>query len=176
MNETGAYRRAAFPRLDDADITALTTIAARRRLRDGERLFEAGGQRGGFFVVLAGAVEIVHHSGDEPQVEIENMRMSERRRAATPAVFSFIGANPRTGWLPPQIETDAKGFIRTGQAIAGFSHWTLERAPFLLETSRPGGFAAGDVRLGSIKRVSSAVGEGAMAIEYIHEYLADQQP
>src|SRR3954469_16492394 len=67
MNETDTYRRVAFPRLDDADITALTTIAARRRLQDGDLLFEAGGQRGGFFVVLAGAVEIVDHSGDEPQ-------------------------------------------------------------------------------------------------------------
>lgn len=109
-------------------------------------------------------------------VEIENIQTGERRRIATPAVFSFIGAVPRTGWLPPQIETDAKGFIRTGQRVAGFSRWTLERAPFLLETSRPGVFAAGDVRLGSIKRVSSAVGEGAMSITYIHEYLAEQQP
>jgi thioredoxin reductase (NADPH) len=106
--------------------------------------------------------------------EIENTRTGERRRVATPAVFCFIGAVPRTGWLPPQIETDAKGFIRTGRGVVGSSRWPLERAPFLLETSCPGVFAAGDVRLGSIKRVSSAVGEGAMAIKYIHEYLADQ--
>ena len=60
--------------------------------------------------------------------------------------------------------------------MAGSSRWTLGRAPFLLETSYPGVFAAGDVRLGSIKRVSSAVGEGAMAVKYIHEYLAEQEP
>jgi thioredoxin reductase (NADPH) len=127
-------------------------------------------------------VEVLYHTeirrmlGDTTleAAEIENTRTGERRRVATPAVFCFIGAVPRTGWLPPQIETDAKGFIRTGRGVVGSSRWPLERAPFLLETSCPGVFAAGDVRLGSIKRVSSAVGEGAMAIKYIHEYLADQ--
>jgi thioredoxin reductase (NADPH) len=104
-------------------------------------------------------------------VEIMDLQTGERRQVATPAVFSFIGAVPRTGWLPPEIETDARGFIRTGPGVASAAHWPMERAPFLLETSRPGVFAAGDVRLGSIKRVASAVGEGAMAINYIHEYL-----
>ena len=109
-------------------------------------------------------------------VEIEDTRTGEHRTFATPAVFSFIGAVPCTGWLPPQIETDAKGFVLTGRAVASSPHWKLERVPFLLETSCPGVFAAGDVRLGSIKRVSSAVGEGTMAIKYIHEYLAEEQP
>ena len=129
-------------------------------------------------------VEVLYHTeirrmfGDATleAVEIENTQTGERRNVATPAVFSFIGAMPRTGWLPPQIETDARGFLRTGRGVAGSAHWPLERAPFLLETSRPGVFAAGDVRLGSIKRVASAVGEGAMAINYIHEYLAEQHP
>lgn len=129
-------------------------------------------------------VEVRHHTeirrlfggATLEAVEIESTRTGERRRVATPAVFSFIGAVPRTGWLPPQIETDAKGFIRTGHGVARSPNWPLERAPFLLETSRPGVFAAGDVRLGSIKRVSSAVGEGAMTVKYIHEYLAEQQP
>jgi thioredoxin reductase (NADPH) len=129
-------------------------------------------------------VELLYHTqiggmfGDATleAVEVENTRTGERRRVATPALFSFIGAVPRTSWLPSQIETDAKGFIRTGQRVAESSRWTLERAPFLLETSCPGVFAAGDVRLGSIKRVSSAVGEGTMAIKYVHEYLTEQQP
>jgi thioredoxin reductase (NADPH) len=129
-------------------------------------------------------VKVLYHSeirrmfGDATleAVEIMDSQTGARRTVATPAVFSFIGAVPRTGWLPPQIETDARGFLQTGPRVAGSAHWPLARAPFLLETSRPGVFAAGDVRLGSIKRVASAVGEGAMAINYIHEYLTEQQP
>jgi thioredoxin reductase (NADPH) len=68
------------------------------------------------------------------------------------------------------------GFVPTGRGVADSPHWTGKREPFLLETSHPWVFAAGDVRLGSIKRVSSAVGEGAMAIKYIHEYLAELDP
>lgn len=104
-------------------------------------------------------------------VEIENTKTGERRTISTPAVFSFIGAVPRTDWLPAEIETDTKGFIRTGRRLAGSSHWTLERGPFLLETSYPGIFAAGDVRLDSVKRCAAGVGEGSMAIAFIHQYL-----
>ena len=104
-------------------------------------------------------------------VEIKNHRTDETRTVRTPAVFTFIGAIPCTGWLPPEIETDAKGFVKTGRLVADSPYWTAEREPFLLETSRPGVFAAGDVRLGSIKRVASAVGEGAMAVKFVHEYL-----
>jgi thioredoxin reductase (NADPH) len=89
----------------------------------------------------------------------------------TPAVFSFIGAVPRTDWLPPEIERDAGGFIRTGATLAQSPHWTSRRPPFLLETSRPGVFAAGDVRSGSVKRVASAVGEGSMVVQFVHEVL-----
>ena len=78
---------------------------------------------------------------------------------------------PRTEWLPPEIERDAKAFVRTGAALAQSLHWTARRPPFLLETSRPGVFAAGDVRSGSVKRVASAVGEGAMAVQFVHEYF-----
>jgi thioredoxin reductase (NADPH) len=104
-------------------------------------------------------------------VEIMNHKNGQERKVKTPAVFSFIGAVPRTDWLPPQIERDAEGFIVTGATLAGSSHWTAARQPFLLETSRQGVFAAGDVRSGSSKRVASAVGEGAMAVQFVHEYL-----
>ena len=80
---------------------------------------------------------------------------------------------PRTDWLPPEIERDAKGFVETGPALAKSPHWTARRPPFLLETSRPGVFAAGDVRADSVKRVASAVGEGAMAVQFVHEYLKE---
>jgi thioredoxin reductase (NADPH) len=104
-------------------------------------------------------------------VEIRNNKTGEMRTLASPALFSFIGATPRTDWLPSEIEKDAKGFIGTGAMVARSPRWTASRQPFLLETSRGGVFAAGDVRSGSIKRVASAVGEGAMAIAFVHEYL-----
>jgi thioredoxin reductase (NADPH) len=106
-------------------------------------------------------------------VDIANHNSGEERTVQTPAVFSFIGAVPRTDWLPPQIERDAKGFVQTGPALAKSPHWTARRQPFLLETSRPGVFAAGDVRSGSVKRVASAVGEGAMAVQFVHEHLKE---
>ena len=87
------------------------------------------------------------------------------------AISRFIGAMPRTDWLPPEIERDAKGFVRTGLDVADSPHWPAKRQPFLLETSRPGVFAAGDVRSGSVKRVAAAVGEGSMAVRLVHEHL-----
>jgi len=107
-------------------------------------------------------------------VVIFNSRTGEERTVETPAVFSFIGAVPRTDWLPPEIERDAKGFVRTGLDVAQSPHWTARRPPFLLETSHAGVFAAGDVRSGSAKRVASAVGEGAMAVMLVHEYLKER--
>jgi hypothetical protein len=90
-------------------------------------------------------------------------------------LFVFIGASPRTEWLGPEVVRDERGFVVTGQDLLGPMHanrWPLSRAPFALETSVPGVFAAGDVRLDSMKRVASAVGEGAMSIYLVHRYLA----
>jgi thioredoxin reductase (NADPH) len=113
----------------------------------------------------------MHGDGHLTTVDIVNTATGEELTVEAPAVFSFIGAVPRTDWLPPEIERDAKGFVQTGPSLANSPHWTARRPPFLLETSRPGVFAAGDVRSGSVKRVASAVGEGAMAVQFVHEYL-----
>jgi thioredoxin reductase (NADPH) len=110
-------------------------------------------------------------NGHLSSLNIVNSKTGEERTVETQWVFSFIGADPRTNWLPPEIERDGKGFVRTGTELARSPHWTSGRQPFLLETSRPGVFAAGDVRAGSVKRVASAVGEGAMAVQFVHEYL-----
>jgi thioredoxin reductase (NADPH) len=107
-------------------------------------------------------------------MKIVNHKTGQEKTVQTPAVFSFIGAVPRTDWLPREIETDAKGFVRTGSALARSPGWTARREPFLLETSRPGVFAAGDVRSGSVKRVASAVGEGSMVVQFVHEYLKEK--
>jgi thioredoxin reductase (NADPH) len=113
----------------------------------------------------------MHGDGHLSSVEILNKTTREKRTLATAALFSFIGATPRTDWLPSEIEKDEKHFVRTGIELGDSRHWTLKRQPFLLETSRPGVFAAGDVRSGSVKRVASAVGEGSMAVQFVHEYL-----
>ena len=117
--------------------------------------------------------EVIRMNGDGHlnSVEILNKTTGEKKTLTTAALFSFIGANPRTDWLPPEIEKDEKHFVRTGIELGDSRQWTLKRQPFLLETSRPGVFAAGDVRSGSVKRVASAVGEGSMAVQFVHEYL-----
>src|SRR5262249_54949861 len=107
--------------------------------------------------------------GHLSEVELAGRKTGQRRTIAAPALFSFIGAVPRTDWLPPEVERDEKGFVRTGPALAQSPHWSRRRSPFLLETSRAGVFAAGDVRADSVKRVASAVGDGSMAGPFVHE-------
>ena len=106
-------------------------------------------------------------------VEIENTRTGERREIKTSAVFSMIGAIPRTDWLPAEITRDNRGFVKTGTAVAGSPLWRASKhEPTPLETSAPGIFAAGDVRSGSVKRCAAAVGEGGMAVAGIQLRLA----
>ena len=88
------------------------------------------------------------------------------------ACFVFIGASPRTDWLEGVVARDERGFILSGPDAAG-AGWPLKRDPYLLETTVPGVFVAGDVRARSFKRVASAVGEGSMAVSLIHQYLVD---
>jgi thioredoxin reductase (NADPH) len=124
-------------------------------------------------VLLNTEVQRLFGDGHLSEVELVNNKTGEVQTIKTAALFSFIGAVPRTEWLPPQIEKDTKNFVQTGLSVAHSPHWTARRQPFLLETSHPGVFAAGDVRSGSIKRVASAVGEGSMAVLFVHEYLKD---
>ncbi len=105
------------------------------------------------------------------EVEALDRKNNAVRTIKTTALFSFIGAVPRTDWLPSDIEKDAKGFVLTGTSLPPLPTWRSGRQPFVLETSRPGVFAAGDVRAGSVKRVAAAVGEGAMAVQLVHQYL-----
>jgi thioredoxin reductase (NADPH) len=110
-------------------------------------------------------------NGHLEAIQIRNNRTAETRMIETPAVFTLIGAVPHTEWLPEGIEIDEKGFIKTGTAVMNSPFWNAKRQPHFLETSHSGVFAAGDVRSSSMKRVASAVGEGAMAVAFIHEYL-----
>jgi len=118
--------------------------------------------------------EIRKMSGGEclESVELEKVKTGERLVIKACSVFSMIGAKPCTSWLPREIELDERNFIKTGRAVADSPAWkSLGRNPGAMETSRPGIFAAGDVRSGSVKRCAAAVGEGGMAVEAIHQAL-----
>ena len=111
-------------------------------------------------------------------VVVEDNRSGTRRTLGARALFVFIGADANTGWLEGAVELDERGFVLTGRELDGSAldedAWQeRSREPFLLETSMPGVFAAGDVRSGSVKRCASAVGEGSMAVMLVHQYLAE---
>jgi len=127
-------------------------------------------------IVLEPHTQVLEAYGEE---RLEALRLrgpqGESRVAAT-SLFVFIGAAPRTGWLPPSILRDEKGFVLAGPDLRIDGKlpqlWSEPREPFLLESSVPGVFVAGDVRHGSVKRVASAVGEGSIAVQFAHQYLA----
>jgi thioredoxin reductase (NADPH) len=113
-------------------------------------------------------------------IVVEHRDTGELVTEATSAVFAFIGADAETDWLPPAVIRDERGYVCTGRDVMDLvarreGEWDLERDPYLLETSVPGIFAVGDVRHGSVKRVASSVGEGSMAIAFVHQYLAEKE-
>ncbi|MDQ1521540.1 MAG: thioredoxin reductase [Actinomycetota bacterium] len=126
-------------------------------------------------VMLHREVVAVHGDTALEAVDVEHTQTGERERVDARALFVFVGAEPHAQWLGQQVALDDGGFVVTGpDAIVDEprrSRWPLERAPFPLETSLPGVFAAGDVRHRSIKRVAAAVGEGSMVIRLVHDHL-----
>lgn len=122
-------------------------------------------------------VEELHGEALLDAITIRELDGGSCARLAGTAVFVFIGARPRTEWVPGAILRDAQGFLRSGPDLGRHGWrpdgWTLEREPHWLETSVPGVFVAGDVRHRSVKRVASAVGEGAMAVQFVHQHLGD---
>jgi len=120
--------------------------------------------------------EVVKGRGDEhlEAITIVDRSTGREEEVATEWLFVFIGASPRTDWLGADVARDPKGFVLTGHDVLthpAADRWPLARSPYVLETSLPGVFAAGDVRLDSMKRVASAVGEGAMSVYLVHRYL-----
>jgi thioredoxin reductase (NADPH) len=110
------------------------------------------------------------------RLNIQNVKTGSTEVVPAQSLFVFIGATPSTDWLPTSVARDEKGFVLSGLDFA-IAHkrpsgWSLDRAPFMLETSVPGVFVAGDVRHGSVKRLTAAVGEGAMAVHFIHQYCS----
>ncbi len=124
-------------------------------------------------VSIRSNTEVVGMSGHGSleSIRVRNRETAQEETLLAGAVFIFIGAEPRTQWLPDTIARDKKGFILTGRDVPA-GRWPLSRDPFLLETSVPGIFSAGDVRHASIKRVAAGVGEGSMSIAFVHQFLA----
>jgi thioredoxin reductase (NADPH) len=122
----------------------------------------------------AGAeVAAVHGDASIEAVDIRATATGATTRHASGGLFIFIGADAETGWLPSEIALDPRGYVLTGSEMRAAGGWSLDRDPYLLETSVPGIFACGDVRLGPVKRVAAAVGEGSMAIAFVHQYLRE---
>ena len=119
--------------------------------------------------------EVVAAHGDDSldAIDVRDGSTGETTRLESGGLYIFIGADAETAWLPPEIALDARGYVLTGSDVQAAGRWELDRDPYLLETSVPGIFACGDVRFAPVKRVAAAVGEGSMAIAFVHQYLKD---
>ena len=131
----------------------------------------------GVDVMLGSDVVELKGTSHLEQVIVKNASTGEHRTVDAGVLIVLIGAEPRTEWLPKAIALDDEGFVLTGPSLPatlrGHEPWTLlNRSPFLLETSRPGVFAVGDVRSGSTRMVAPAVGEGGMGVRFVAEHLA----
>ena len=121
--------------------------------------------------------EVVAAHGDVSleAIDVRDSGTDEITRLESGGLYIFIGADAETAWLPPEIALDPNGYVLTGADVRAAERWPLERDPYLLETSVPGIFACGDVRFASVKRVAAAVGEGSMAIAFVHQYLTEAE-
>lgn len=117
--------------------------------------------------------EVIAAHGDThlTAIDVRDGGSAKVRRHDCGGLFVFIGADAETGWLPADIARDARGYVLTGDDVVKAGSWSHSRDPYLLESSFPGVFACGDVRFSPVKRVASAVGEGSMAIAFVHKYL-----
>ncbi len=135
-------------------------------------LIEQLGKKSNILVRLRSEIKAVHGDANLQAIDILDRSTDAVSRHECGAVFIFIGADAETQWLPAQIARDARGFILTGDDVKKAGQWSEPRDPYLLETAAPGVFACGDVRLSPVKRGASAVGEGSMAIAFVHQFLA----
>jgi thioredoxin reductase (NADPH) len=117
--------------------------------------------------------EVVAAHGEASLEAIEVRDAAGTTRLPCGGLFIFIGADAETAWLPPEIALDRHNYVLTGSDVTAAGAWEHDRDPYLLETSVPGIFACGDVRSGPVKRVAAAVGEGSMAIAFVHQYLKE---
>jgi thioredoxin reductase (NADPH) len=122
---------------------------------------------------LFSGITAAHGEVSLEAIDVRDQRTGETERLESGGLFVFIGADAETAWLPDEIARDERGYVLTGSDARDSGKWTLERDPGLLETTMPGVFACGDVRSSPIKRVAAAVGEGSMAIAFVHQHIRD---
>ncbi|HJZ61055.1 MAG TPA: FAD-dependent oxidoreductase [Miltoncostaeaceae bacterium] len=139
-------------------------------------LAEQVAARANIRVLCRTEVTAAHGETSLEAIDVREAATGETTRLESGGLFIFIGADAETAWLPPEIALDRRGYVLTGSDVRAVGRWRLERDPYLLETSVPGIFACGDVRFGPVKRVAAAVGEGSMAIAFVHQYLRDAEP
>jgi thioredoxin reductase (NADPH) len=121
---------------------------------------------------LRSEIQAVYGDTHLTAVDIHDRTSKEVRQHDCGGLFVFIGADAETQWLPAEIARDARGYVLTGDDLKRAGRWSHDRDPYLLETSAPGVFACGDVRLSPVKRFASAVGEGSLAIAFVQQFLA----
>ena len=138
-------------------------------------LIEQLASRSNFRALYRTEVVGAHGTKSLEAIDVRNSDTGETTRLESGGLFLFIGADAETGWLPPEIALDPRGYVLTGPDVGADSPWRLDRDRYLLETSVAGIFACGDVRSGPVKRVASAVGEGSLAIAFVHQYLRETE-
>ncbi len=121
--------------------------------------------------IFGAEVAAVHGVDSLEAIDVRDSGSGETSQLESGGLFLFIGADAETAWLPAEIALDRRGYVLTGAEAHSAASWTLDRDPYLLETSVPGIFACGDVRCGPVKRVAAAVGEGSMSIAFVHQFL-----
>jgi thioredoxin reductase (NADPH) len=132
------------------------------------------GKKSNIEVLTNTEVAAAHGDTSIEAIDIRDSETGETSRLETDGLYIFIGADAETSWLPDEIALDERGYVLTGTDVSSAGRWELDdRDPYLLETSVPGIFAVGDVRYSPVKRVAAAVGEGSMAIAFVHQYFKD---
>ena len=155
---------------------SVTILCRGDRLEKGmsRYLIDQIGTRSNIGVMFGVQVVAVDGDGMLQAIDVKDVATAETTRLESGGLFIFIGADAETGWLPPEIAVDHNGYVLTGSDVPAAGRGQLDRDPYLLETSVPGIFACGDVRFSPVKRVAAAVGEGSMAIAFVHQYLRDE--
>jgi thioredoxin reductase (NADPH) len=170
----GAGNSAGQAALHFASHARLVTLVVRGDSLDktmSRYLIEQLGTKSNVAVRLRSEVVAAHGDTHLTAIDIRDNASAQLQRCDCGGLFVFIGADAETEWLPGAIARDKQGYVLTGDDVVKAGRWPLDRDPYLLESSVPGIFACGDVRLSPVKRVASAVGEGSMAIAFVHRYL-----